>query len=310
MLFSWLSLSKRPIRQRKTTPLSRPSRSRLLHVEKLEGRLTPNAYTVNVLGDTSGSASGSGTGSSGDLRYCLSKAIADQQTDTITFDSTVFATAAQKIITLSSSLVTKPSAFINPYGQTSFIIGAGDNITMDGSLGANTPGITLNGGAATRLFAVAGGGTLQVKNLTLTGGQATGGAGGSANIGGAGGGGAGLGGGVLVDGSASSFTASGCTFANNQATGRRGRRDNNGVETGGRGRRRVGCRGRGVSQRRYGRDGRWRQWRTRRASRDSGSDRRCRRRRRRRRGRRRRHRRRSSRRIGRLRRRRWRRRQL
>jgi len=60
-------------------------------VEELESRVTPNAYTVNLLGDSSGSAAGSSTGTySGDLRYCLNAAIQDQQTDTITFDPTVF----------------------------------------------------------------------------------------------------------------------------------------------------------------------------------------------------------------------------
>ncbi len=212
MLFSWLSLSIRPVRQRKTTLSCRTRRSRLLHVEELEGRLTPNAYTVNILGDTSGSASGSGSGTSGDLRYCLNQAIADQQTDTITFSPGTFTNAAQKIIALSSSLVTKPSAFTNTYGQTSFIIGASDNITIDGSLGANTSGITLSGGNATRLFAIEGGGTLEVKNLTLSAGQATRS------------GGPGFGGAVVVDGTnvTSYFTANDCTFLNNQAIGSAG----------------------------------------------------------------------------------------
>jgi hypothetical protein len=190
-------------------------------VEELEARLTPNAYLVNVLGDgsglTTGAASSDGNPLHGDLRYVLNKAIADRQTDAITFDAAVFNT--QQTITLSSSLVTAPSGFTNPYGQTAFIVGVSDNITVDGSLGATTPGITLAGGSATRLFTVAGGGSLTLRNLTLSGGSATGGFGGDngGGRGGAGGGGAGLGGGVLVDGS--TFTAAGCTFVNNRATG-------------------------------------------------------------------------------------------
>ena len=63
--------------------------------ERLEERLNLNAYTVNVLGDSSGSVAGTSTGTySGDLRYCLTQAIADQQTDTITFDPSVFNNAA------------------------------------------------------------------------------------------------------------------------------------------------------------------------------------------------------------------------
>jgi Bacterial Ig-like domain (group 3) len=193
---------------------ARPKRrSRPLVVEELEARLTPNAYLVNVPGDASGLATGAASSDGnplhGDLRYVLNKAIADQQTDTITFDATVFHT--EQTISLSSSLATAPSGFTNPYGQTAFIVGVKDSITIDGSLGANTPGITIAGGSATRLFAVEGGGSLTLQNLTLSGGSATGGDGG----------GAGLGGAVLVDGS--TFTAAGCTFVNNQADGGGGR---------------------------------------------------------------------------------------
>ena len=219
MLVPWFSAWKQTLRNRNQASPSRSRRSCVLRLEELESRLTPNAYTVNILGDASGSVGGQGSGLSGDLRYCLSQAIQDHQADTITFAPSVFSGAAQKTIDLSAALVTGPTGFVNPYGQTAFLVGASDNITIDGSLGANVPGITLNGGGLTRLFAVEGGGTLQLKNLTLTGGHATGGAGGFDVGGAAGGGGAGLGGGVLVDGSTSSFTASGCTFVNNQATG-------------------------------------------------------------------------------------------
>jgi Bacterial Ig-like domain (group 3) len=200
---------------------ARPKSSRPLVVEELEARLTPNAYLVNVLGDASGLATGAASSDGnplhGDLRYVLNKAIADQQTDAISFDAAVFNT--QQTITLSSSLVTAPSGFTDPYGQTAFIVGLSDKITIDGSLGANTLGITLAGGSATRLFAVEGGGSLTLQNLTLSGGSATGGGGGDngGGPGGAGGGGAGLGGAVLVDGS--TFTAAGCTFVNNRANG-------------------------------------------------------------------------------------------
>jgi hypothetical protein len=182
-------------------------------LEQLEDRITPNSYLVNASGDTSGLADGSGSGTSGDLRYCLSKAIADQQQDTITFDSSVF-TTGHTTIALSSTLTTGVfTSATNPYGQTAFIVGAKDNITIDGS---NAAGLTIDGGGKTRLFVVEGGGTLDLQNLTLKGGQAVGGLGGSSNSGG-GGGGAGLGGAVLVDGS--TFIATGCTFTNNTATG-------------------------------------------------------------------------------------------
>ena len=228
-------MSKRTVRRHRVENRTRTRRSRLFQIETLESRVTPTAYSVSILGDASGVVGGSGSGTSGDLRYCLNQAIADQQTDTITFDSTVFTSAPQKIISLDGNLVTEPASFTNPYGQTSFIVGAGNDITIDGSLGTDVPGITLDGGGLTRLFAVQGGGALMLSNLTITGGQATGGAGGSDNVGGAGGGGAGLGGGVLVDGNASQFTASGCTFVNNQVTGGAGGATTSGVTQAGAG---------------------------------------------------------------------------
>ena len=92
----------------------------------------PRNFVVNVLGDNSGSAAGTPSSDNnplhGDLRYVLNQAIEDQTADSITFDSTVF--SAAQTITLKSSLVTEPLGFANPYGQTAFIIGAGDNITI------------------------------------------------------------------------------------------------------------------------------------------------------------------------------------
>ncbi len=197
--------------------------------ERLEDRLNFSAYTVNVLGDASGSVAGTSTGAfSGDLRYCINQAIADKASDTISFDPTVFTTAASRTISLSSTLVTEPASFANPYGQTAFIVGASDNITIDGSA---APGLTIDGGSAERLFVVAGVASLTLDNLTLTGGSAVGGGGGSSGSGGDGGGAAGLGGAVLVDGSA--FTANGCTFFNNKATGGTGGNESGSAHSGG-----------------------------------------------------------------------------
>src|SRR6516165_5331638 len=191
----WLQALVRPWFPSRPTPQRRRRRG-ALQLELLEDRVTPNAYLVNVLGDAGTTASGVASSDAnplhGDLRYVLNKAIADKTPDTIGFDTTVFTTAAQKTITLSASLVTEPSGFTNLYGQTAFILGAGDNVTIDGSLGTGTPGITVAGGSATRLFVVEGGGTLALQNLTLSGGSATGYAGGPAGSGGAGRGGAGL----------------------------------------------------------------------------------------------------------------------
>jgi hypothetical protein len=194
-------------------PARQRRRSCRLYLEALEDRVTPNAYVVDIATDASGSPAGSGLGKAGDLRYCLNQAIQDKQTDTITFTSSL----AGHTITLSSFLVTAPSGFTNPYAQTAFIVGAADNIAIDG---LSAPGLTLsgdNGNAATRLFVVEGGGALELENLTLSGGKASGSGAGVGLHGGGGGGGAGLGGAVLVDGS--TFTANGCTFVNNNTSG-------------------------------------------------------------------------------------------
>src|SRR5438128_1563178 len=109
----------RPARQRR--------RSSPLQVEQLESRLTPNnTYLVNVLGDgvpptgppTLGVPSDDGNPMHGNLRYVINQAISDHQTDTITFSSSVFMTAAQKTITLNSALEALPLGLINPFGHS------------------------------------------------------------------------------------------------------------------------------------------------------------------------------------------------
>ncbi|HYH64133.1 MAG TPA: hypothetical protein VD866_05500, partial [Urbifossiella sp.] len=61
----------------KTPTLSRP------RLESLETRDTPTAFTVNTLAD-----GGAGSGTTGDLRYCLSQANASIGPDTIDFSVT------------------------------------------------------------------------------------------------------------------------------------------------------------------------------------------------------------------------------
>ncbi len=176
-------------------------------------------YTVNVATDNSGTSAGSGSGTTGDLRYCLNQAMLDDgSADTIVFASSL----AGATITLTSGLSTGLFS-INIYGPTAFLVIGNDNITIDGSA---APGLTISGGNAERLFVAAANNPLTLKNLTISGGSAIGGAGGTgggegASVGGGGGGGAaGLGGAVFVDGG--TFTAAGCTFVNNQAQGGQG----------------------------------------------------------------------------------------
>jgi CSLREA domain-containing protein len=136
-------------------------------VEVLEDRFLLNAYTVNVLGDLSGSNSGNGSGLTGDLRYCINQAILDGQADTIAFDPTVFSSA--QTITLNTALSTDPGS-ANVFGPTAFVVSGSANITITGP----SAGVTLDAGNAERLFALTSGGTLTLQDLTLQHGLASG----------------------------------------------------------------------------------------------------------------------------------------
>src|SRR5579871_4568178 len=70
----------------------RPHRPRPIWLEFLEDRATPTTFTVTDLGDTGTGDAGVGSGTSGDLRYCIAQAndeVANPGPDTIKFDTTV-----------------------------------------------------------------------------------------------------------------------------------------------------------------------------------------------------------------------------
>ena len=54
-------------------------------LEVLEGRALLATFTVNSFGDA-----GNGSSDAGDLRYCINQANANDQANTIVFDSTLF----------------------------------------------------------------------------------------------------------------------------------------------------------------------------------------------------------------------------
>src|SRR5690242_12228983 len=81
---------------------------RLWSAEALEDRrlLAATVYTVDLTTDNGPASTGTGSGTTGDLRYCIDQANANQNTDgsLIRFDRTVFGTP--QTITLSASLGT------------------------------------------------------------------------------------------------------------------------------------------------------------------------------------------------------------
>jgi hypothetical protein len=217
-------LMTRSLFSRQNVPSRRNARFLGRRIEVLEDRITPNAYTVDIPGDSSGSDSGSGSGLTGDLRWCIDHAIADGQTGTIGFSPFVF--GSPQTITLSSSLSTDPND-ANEYGPTAFVVSGSANITITGP----SAGVTIDGGGNLRLFAVTNGATLDLQDLTLSGGEAQGGNGASAT-GTAGGGAAGLGGAVFDQGT---LVIQSSTLTGNTAVGGTGGDGNPGfvVGTGG-----------------------------------------------------------------------------
>jgi hypothetical protein len=166
-------------------------------LDPLEDRIVLSSYTVT-------NVNYSGTGSLGAaIAAAISSDDSNAQID--------FSVPANSTISLTASDTDASST----YGPTAYVIsGSGVNITIDGS---GSPGLTINGSGAIRLFAVTSTASLTLENLTVSGGLAQGFAGGTSSYGGGGGGGAGMGGAVYDDGV--SFTADGVTFTNNSAIG-------------------------------------------------------------------------------------------
>lgn len=178
--------------RRNPKPINRDSLSfGRLTFEVLEDRLAPAVFIVNV--DTD-SATGTGVGDTGDLRYCINAANAAGGDNTITFAGA----AVGSTIILANNDTNSPFTF----GRTALVVGvqatsqgpapggSTSNLTI---LGDPTAGVTISGNNALRIFGILAGSTLTLNNVTLTGGSAVGGAGGN----GGGGGGAGLGGAIF-----------------------------------------------------------------------------------------------------------------
>ena len=130
----------------------------------------PTVYTVDSLSDT-----GTGSGATGDLRYCVTQANANpnQAGSVIQFDPSVFSTSSPQTITLSATL---------------------DLIGMSGPIEINAPApgtsdgsgpfaVTVSGGDSVRVFEIGQGVTATISGLSITRGLASGNGGGVWNQG-------------------------------------------------------------------------------------------------------------------------------
>jgi hypothetical protein len=179
----------------------RPPRCRALtfqpRLEALEDRLTPSNFTVTNTNDT-------GPGS---LRFAVDAAnLTPAVQDAITFALP----AGQTTIGLVGNDTNHPFMF----GPTALVITGPLIIEGDPA----QPGVTIDGLGLHRVFAVSSTGNLVIRNLTITGGVAQGGAGGSPinEPGAGGGGGAGMGGAIF---NAGSVLVQNCTLTGNEAIG-------------------------------------------------------------------------------------------
>jgi hypothetical protein len=149
-------------RRARRGPVARSTRRRCRgrrswKVEALEDRRLLTTWTVNSLGDT-----GTGTGKSGDLRYCITQADATSGDNTIDFSVT-------GTITLNSAL----PDLSNTTGLTDIEGPGATSLTVARSTAAGTPDF--------RIFTIDTGTAVNIDGLTIMGGKADGNGGGIDN---------------------------------------------------------------------------------------------------------------------------------
>ncbi|MBL8515026.1 MAG: hypothetical protein JNJ55_13625, partial [Betaproteobacteria bacterium] len=149
----------------------------------------------------------------------LRQAIADAASgDTIVFDK-----AAMDGQTIVLSSFTNDTGTTTQFGASAFFITGGKALTIDATLNGLTQGVVLQrqNGSFFRLFDLDTGVSLTLRGLTLKGGRAQGGSGGTGSFKG-GGGAAGMGGAIFNRGT---LVIDRCTFVDNGAFGGNGTSD-------------------------------------------------------------------------------------
>ena len=192
ILESWLSSIRNRLRQPKLGSSRRRGDNRshfaaeIRHLEILEDRALLSAFSVVSAGDA-----GTGSGLSGDIRYCVTQANQPANAgSTITFET---ALTGNTVTLANGPLVISDAMTITGPGASS---------------------LTLSGNNSSRLFDVESGGSLTLQNVTLSGGLAQGT--GAAAEGGA----------IYTSGT---LVLNGVTLTNNEALGSNGVNGGNGA---------------------------------------------------------------------------------
>jgi hypothetical protein len=156
----WLRSSKSRSHRTSSQRPKAPRHPRLVRpeLEVLEGRVLPSTYVVTNLGDDG--VGGSGSGLTGDLRYCIAHATSG--TDVITFAAGLTGT-----IDLSSDLPTmNANVTIQGPGASQLTVDRfeGNNFTVGSAATVQISGLTISGGTG-----IDNAGTLILSNSTITG---------------------------------------------------------------------------------------------------------------------------------------------